>query len=286
MSSYQTVFHPKNDVELMGSYLWNAHVCGAIYPLIGTAEVSLRNSIDRTLTAALGQFWWAGSRLRYRSFVAGVGIPNVVSAVRDNFATAASKYVVEQRRRYNVRGHVVSNHHGVVAKTEFSTWQFMLDPEFMGRGLIWPKLLGKAFAGKWPSTHSSAVLSFVHDLVATLRDFRNRIFHYEPAWKRFGVVTEVDAIQHLLEKISKIEDLLALIHPENVSLLRENGLLRAARRACSSEEIRRFQHLAKTHMVSSLQDLAFLVQRSSTNNTVLHARLNRKTPAPFLIAPW
>lgn len=93
MSSYQTVFHPTNDVELMGVYLWNAHVCGAIYPLIGTAEVSLRNSIDRALCSTLGQFWWAGSRLRYRSFAPGVGIPNVVTAVRENFASAGHKYI-------------------------------------------------------------------------------------------------------------------------------------------------------------------------------------------------
>jgi hypothetical protein len=285
MSSYQTVFHPTNDVELMGVYLWNAHVCGAIYPLMGMAEISLRNSIDRALSSALGQFWWAGSRLRYRSFAPGVGIPNVVAAVRDNFAAAGHKHIVEQRRRYNVRGHVVSNHHGVVAKTDFSTWQFLLDPEFLGRGLIWPKQLGKVFAGQWPSTHGSTVLAFAHDLVATLRDFRNRIFHHEPAWKRFGVVTEADAIQHLLEKVTKLEELLALIHPENVNLLQKNGILRTARRACSSGEIRRFQHLVQSHTVSSLEDLAVLVHRSTTNNAVLHARLDGKLPKRFLVAP-
>jgi len=30
INSYQCVFHPANDVELMGVYLWNAHVCGAL----------------------------------------------------------------------------------------------------------------------------------------------------------------------------------------------------------------------------------------------------------------
>lgn len=67
-----------------------------------------------------------------------------------------------------------------------------------------------------------------------MRDFRNRLFHHEPAWKRFGVHTEVDALQHLQEKISKIESLVALIQPENLRLLERNGLLRAARRACTS----------------------------------------------------
>lgn len=30
MSSYQSVFRPENDIELMGAYLWNTHVSGAI----------------------------------------------------------------------------------------------------------------------------------------------------------------------------------------------------------------------------------------------------------------
>ena len=123
MSSYRTVFQPANDIELMGVYLWNTHVCGIIYPLIGMAEISLRNSIDQALTGTLGKFWWSVSRLRYRSFAQGVSPPKVVSAVRDNFSAAGSKYIVEKRRRYNVRGHVVRNHHGVIAKTELSTFR-------------------------------------------------------------------------------------------------------------------------------------------------------------------
>jgi hypothetical protein len=269
----------------MGVYLWNTHVCGAIYPLIGAAEVSLRNSIDQALSLKLGQFWWSGTRLRYRSFAPGAAVPRVVGAVRDNFAAAGTKYVAEQRRRYNVRGHVVGNHHGIVAKTEFSTWQFLLHPEFMGRGLIWPQYLGKVFAGQWPSTHSRTVLAIAYDLVSTLRDFRNRIFHHEPAWKRFGIVSETDAVRHLCEKISRIEELLRLIHPENVRLLQVNGLLKSAYRACSSDEIRRFQHLAQTHPVNTLENLAALVQRSESTNAVLLAKLCGKSPERFLVSP-
>jgi hypothetical protein len=284
MSSYQSVFRPTNDIELMGAYLWNAHVSGAIYPLIGLAEVFLRNAVDQALTAELGNFWWAGSRLRYRSFVPGAVVPRVVCAVRENFAVANQKYISEQRRRYRVRGRVMNNHHGVIAKTELSTWQFLLDSEFMGRGLIWPKCLGKVFAGPWPDTRASHVLSFAYDLVATIRDFRNRLFHHEPAWKRFGVFTEAEAIQHLLEKISKIRDLLELIHPENVRLLQKNGLLRTAYRACSSAEIRRFQHLAQTHAVNTLGDLALLVCRSAADNSVLHARLDGHAQEHFVVS--
>ncbi|MFT4248297.1 MAG: hypothetical protein QM581_09700, partial [Pseudomonas sp.] len=132
---------------------------------------------------------------------------------------------------------------------------------------------------------AGAMLAHVHDLVATLRDFRNRLFHHEPAWKRYGVLTEADALQHLQEKISKVENLLALIHRENLRLLQANGLLRDAHRACTSAEIRRFQHLAQVHQIDSLDVLAGLVARSTQENSVLTALMQPEPQQSFLILP-
>lgn len=285
INSYQTVFQPANDVELMGVYLWNAHVSGTIYPIIGAAEITLRNAIDRALRTQLGNFWWAGSKLRYRSFVRGAPPPYSVQAVRDNFAKATRKFSADQRSRYGVSGHVVPIHHAVMAKTEFSTWGFLLDHEFMGNGLIWPSRLGAVFAGPWPSSQASTTLTHVHDLVSTVRDFRNRLFHHEPAWKRFGVLTEADALTHLLEKIGKIERLLALIHPENLRLLESNSLLDTARRACTSHEIRRFQHMTKSHDVRSVEQLQRLVDRCGADNSVIAAKIEAGVQRHFHLSP-
>lgn len=285
IGSYQRVFHPANDVELIGVYLWNSHVCGTLYPLIGAIEISLRNAIDQALSRDIGRFWWSGGKLRYRSFVPGVPASHPVQAVRDNFAKATRSYVAEQRHRHGVRGHVPPQHHGVLAKAEFSTWEFLLDKEFMGRGLIWPRHLSSVFSGDWPVSQASAMLSHTCGLVSSLRNFRNRLFHHEPAWKRYGVLTEADALQHLSEKISRIESLLSLIHPENLKLLQRNGLLRNAHRACTSGEIRRFQHLARVHRVSSLGRLAALVDRCTEENRVLEVRLHRGQQQRFLMLP-
>lgn len=206
-----------------------------------------------------------------------------MQAVRDNFAKATRTYGAEQRRRHAVRGSVTPHHAGVIAKTEFSTWEFLLDDEFMGRGLIWLKHLSGVFRGPWPSRQAGAVLAHVRDLVATLRDFRNRLFHHEPAWKRYGVRSEADALQHLQEKIDKAESLLALVHPENLRLLQANGLLRDAHRASTAGEIRRFQHLAQVHKVNSLGELAGLVERSALENSVLEARVYRGKQQRFLL---
>lgn len=285
INSYQSVFQPTNDVELMGVYLWNAHVSGAIYPIIGMAEITLRNAIDQALRAHLGNFWWSGQKLRYNSFVRNTPPPKSVQTVRESFAKATRKFVAEQRHRHNAAGQPVPHHHGIVAKTEFSTWEFMLDHEFMGNHLIWPSRLGTVFAGPWPSTQASTVLTHSRDLVSTVRDFRNRLFHHEPAWKRFGVHTEAHALQHLQEKISKIESLITLINPESLRLLQKNGLLSAAHRACTAHEIRRFQHLAQTHKINSINKLVQLADASEANNQVLKVRAYQGKNQRFLISP-
>ncbi|MGH8763684.1 MAG: hypothetical protein ACREUR_10730 [Nitrosospira sp.] len=130
------------------------------------------------------------------------------------------------------------------------------------------------------------VLTYAHDLVSTVREFRNRLFHHEPAWKRFSVVTEMDALLHLQEKITKIESLIALIHPENLKLMERNGLLDMARRACTSQEIRRFQHLTETYKVNSMDRLQILVDRCRTENCILPAELDSEPQRMFLISSY
>ncbi len=286
ISSYQTVFQPGNDVELMGVYLWNAHVCSAIYPLLGMLEISLRNSIDKALTQAMGQYWWSGNRLTCRSLLRGTGTPDVLNSLRGNFRKARNKFIADQLSRHNIRhGNVAIHHGGVIAKTEFSTWEFLLDDEFSDRGLIWPQYLGRVFRGPWPSTSPATVLTYARKLVNTLRDFRNRLFHHEPAWKRFGVMTEADALRHLNEKVATLIELLTLVHPETVKLMQKNGLLQAVKRACTSVEIKRFQHAARAHTITSIQDIAALANQCGIDNTILHAVLDGQTPIPFLMAP-
>lgn len=283
--SYQMVFHPADDVELMGAYLWNSHVCGALYPLIGAAEISLRNAIDHALVQALGRFWWASNKLHYRSFSPQAEPPHAVRAVQENFTKATRAHIAEQRRRHAANLQAPPQHDGVISKTEFSTWEFVLNREFLGRGLIWPKNISMVFRGKWPTQRAGAVLDHVRDLVSTIRDFRNRLFHHEPAWKRYGIKNQADALQHLQEKIRAVESLLALIHPEALRVLQVNGLLRDARRACSAPEIQRFQHLAHIHHVESLGTLKALVDRSTRENIALPAQTHRGEIGPFLILP-
>ena len=89
IASYSRVFSTQNDAELVGAYLWNSHVCSALYPLLSAAEVTLRNSIDAALTADLGKIWWKKGKLQYKSFALGAAkAPRPVEYLANNFSSA------------------------------------------------------------------------------------------------------------------------------------------------------------------------------------------------------
>lgn len=284
VSSYQAVFAPSNDVELMGVYLWNSQVAGVLYPLVCAAEVTLRNSVDHNLRSHLGTFWWGHTKLKYKSFQPAAPPPRIVTLVRENFAKATATYIREMKYRHGVHGNVVPQHVGVVAKTDFSTWQYVFDHEFTGNSLIWPKHLGGVLSGKWPSPKAATTITHAADLVRTVREFRNRMAHHEPTWKRYGVANETDALAHLHEKIDKIEALLELVHPEARRAMEVNGLLATARRACTAGEIRRMQHLARVRSVRSLAALRRLLSRESPGGDTVAVRVGpRGKPLTFVV---
>ena len=286
LGSYQAVFAPANDIELMGVYLWNSYVCGTIYPLIGSAEIALRNSVDTALRANFGTFWWSKHNLRYRSYtavVAGGNTPKPVDNLMNNFIKATKAMIGEHHAKYGTPyNKIAPDHNKIVAKTDFSTWQYVLDQEFMDKGLFWPHHLSKVFQGPWGTPNAGPFLQQMHDLVKVVREFRNRLSHHEPAWKRHSVATEADAVTHLQEKIAKIEDLIRFVHPEKLRLLERHGLVGDAKRASSSDEISRFKQLAKTHKIDSIRRLHDLAKDAGRDNRVLRAAIRNQG---FIITP-
>ena len=56
LDSYKSVFSASSEHELVACYLWNLHVCAALYPLLNSAEVTkseplLRSSFTHRPTA-------------------------------------------------------------------------------------------------------------------------------------------------------------------------------------------------------------------------------------------
>lgn len=283
IDSYTNVFKPADDVQLMGTYLWNSHVCGAFYPILSSAEVILRNAIDQRLTEQLGRFWWGAGKLNYKSYVEGEEPPESVNIVKSNFERASTKVIREHDKRYG-KGARTLKHADVVAATDFSTWQFLLDAQFMGNGLIWPSNLGRVFRGAG-SMGQRRLRLHAYDLVNGVRNFRNRVFHHEPAWKHSSVKNEDDAVEYLHDRLGKLEELISLIEPEKTRFLRSHGILKTAKRVCSITELRRFQLSDEAKRLKSLGKLSKITDACHESNQAVRVRFYRGRYGSFLLIP-
>jgi len=268
LSSYQNIFSANNDLELAGAYLWNLQVASVMYPLICSVEISLRNSVNHALTQDLGKFWWKKNKLHFKSFVSPAhSEPFPVKAVKQNFSRATEQVKKDKKNRYQITN-AIAKHDEIIAKTEFSTWQYLLDQEFMGNNLIWPKNLGKVFFGSWPHAKASNTLQFAHDSTKIVREFRNRIVHHEPVWKHYGVSSESDAIAYLHDKINLMVVFLNLISSQKKELVVRNNLVKRAFRVCSINEIRRCQHSLDSVRVKSINKLGKTAAHAIDNQEV------------------
>lgn len=290
LNSYQTVFSPGSESELFGAYLWGCNLVGALYPLASHVEVALRNSVDTALTRHFGNFWWSSSTgaLNYKSYVRGQLPPATVKKVRDKFSEATLAYKkAESEKTGRPTSTIIPTHEGVISKTLFFTWEGILDDEFSGRGLIWPTYLGRVFAGNWPSTSANTTRRQAQDLVKVVRDFRNRLSHHEPAWKRFNVNSSKDAFGLLEEKIARMESLLKLIHPSAFDVVDRAGFFEAARYASSRGALEQAQKLTKAKRVRSVDDFSLLIYEVNKNKKTSLARFHprRGKSIDFIVSP-
>lgn len=291
LQSYLNTFPVLDDRDLIGVYVWNKHLCAAIYPLIAAAEIALRNSVDSALTKKLGALWWSGSKLQYNSYQPTNPLPYAVDVVRKNFQKAYSQAKRDMRIRYNSKAN--PTHNQVVANTDLSTWEQIFDAEFFGQvtkpngtitPLIWPANLGAIFRGAWSTTSTSTFTQQVKDLIKTVREFRNRISHNEPIWKKYGIQNEQQAIAYIHEKIRKIDELITLICPSKRAILAQQNLFENAYRAASIAEIRRFQGREQVHKVTSIRKFKALLRIGrSMENKSLVLSTNKKSFATLTL---
>lgn len=247
MSSYKAVFRPASDAELYGIYLWSQHAAGSLYPLVQTLEVTVRNAIDLAARKRFGDYWWdcipCNKNIQQTKFYR-------------NIERGKEKLRIEWERRERARLKLGRNqqipspvptwtHDQIVAATDFSTWQFVLNGDFSGsldqngNSYLWPKELGKSFKNfNLIDPKPDRARKKLMDLIEEIRMYRNRIFHHEPIWtKSAGGTNAVSAINSVRAKINKISLLLEVVDRRKLDLLASSGVIDNAKRVCSLQEL-------------------------------------------------
>jgi len=146
--------------KAMTLYRKNLQLTQELFTVIGCFEIALRNAIDATITASLGNDW-----LRHAAASGGVFDTPKCRLTKDNINEAIRKL------------HVYS-HNKLVAELGFGFWRYMFaQNQFNATG----RILLRVFPLKPMST---PVLQYNNNYIfkqlADLNEFRNRMAHHEP----------------------------------------------------------------------------------------------------------
>lgn len=169
----------------METYVWNARVAAAGIVDVGHLEIALRNAYDRELSTRYPH--WSVDPLS-QLFRLEQGVPHArVQQRRRNQASNAR--IFDARRGLSS----APTHAEVVASLTFGFWSNLTVGE--RTSTLWNPMLHRAFP-------KGTRRARVHDLVARVVKFRNRLAHNEPVFStRTGLEDRLTEVRELFELI-------------------------------------------------------------------------------------
>ncbi|MGL4333725.1 MAG: hypothetical protein ACRCSC_01540 [Lactococcus garvieae] len=282
LSSYKISLATENDAQLFGAYSWNLAVVGAFSPLLQLIEVSLRNAISdaakqKAELAGINGFWF--DNLQYNKTPDNQG--NMVPSTQViNFkkkikaAKAAAKKTLRNKGEINP----VPNHDQIIAQTDFSTWEYILDKGYYNGAdnrYLWPNGLIKAFK-RLPKTKENNPMFHQRDIlrrrIGEVRSFRNRISHNELAWRRTDACGKSSIISLLTTKLDNMMELLFWISPKFHKYVKDIGIEAKIRQTLHITELERYMHTSESIDISDINGLLALTQK--VNETNVRSRFN------------
>jgi hypothetical protein len=153
-------------------YEWNAALCAAYYIPLQAVEVGLRNACHSELQKTFGADWPFDTRF----LGLDLGIHRSVENAKEE--TKKSKRPVDTPH--------------VVAALHFGFWTYLLSKKLTDP--IWTPAIHRAFP-KFATIRSAAIQrSNAAEIFDGIRNFRNRVFHHEPLFRRASLRADYDRL--------------------------------------------------------------------------------------------
>lgn len=260
--------------DLLAAYAWHLNVVSNFYPLVQLIEVALRNAINNQgVNFYTGTAWFDqipsnpetsdGATFKETEMVAKFK-KNIKSAKRK------AKKILKDKG-FDVEPNIDQ----IIAQTDFSTWEYILDKGFYDGGdinFLWPHKFYKVFA-KPPKYNGSNQMFHQRDIVRRrieeVRNFRNRLSHNEPIWRASEVTCANEVFGYLEKKYQNIMELAYWISPQLKLFIVKMGFDSRIRLCLTNNELKRF--LAKTEIsqIIKIEDFAGAVQDMHLANKVI-----------------
>ncbi|WP_313130466.1 MULTISPECIES: Abi family protein [Enterobacteriaceae] len=276
LSSYKTSLTTQTDAQLFGAYCWNLAVVGAFYPLIQLVEVALRNALHHVAyskyAAKEGNYWFNLIPSRQQQDDTGrLVVAEQTRKFQDSIKNAKrnAKKNLEKKGVLQPKPTVDQ----IISQCDFATWEYLLDKHFYNgsdKNYLWPHELTKVFR-KLPKVQETKNVMFhqrdaIRRRIETIRSFRNRISHNEPAWTLGSVGNKQDVVDKLIEKLNDMMELLYWISPKFKKYVVDIGIDSRIRQILSIRELDRYMHSYKRYDINDLQQMSDLLSASNANN--------------------
>ena len=135
-------------------YVWDARICEAFYLPTQVAEVAIRNSIHKVLTARYGDEWHTDGRF--------------TSCLSGNMRGALEDAIISQRVAVGINYTI----NDVVAALSLGFWEHLLTKNFYH--LLWKGGIHSAF----PNAPTTCSLKTLQEKILQFRRWRNKIAHH------------------------------------------------------------------------------------------------------------
>lgn len=141
-------------------YVWNCALSEAFYTPLHFAEIGCRNAIHHALVTQVGERWFE--------------IPQFKAQMDPRFVPDLERAVAEEARQHGLN---MTNHH-IVSAMSFGFWEHLTTKRFAR--MLWRFGIG----GSFPNAPSTATLEDLHDLIESVRRWRNRIAHHRAVFDK------------------------------------------------------------------------------------------------------
>lgn len=188
----------------METYLWNSRVAAAGTADVGHLEIAVRNAYDRELSRRFPD-WSIDAQSSLFRLEQGVQRARTRQHHRNQASLAR---IADTKRGLSS----APTHAEIVASSTFGFWSNLTVAE--RTPTIWNPMLHRVF----PKGTAR-----VHDLVARVVKFRNRLAHNEPV---FSTRTGLD------DRLTEVQELFELIAPDAYAYVADHSMLDAAIACC------------------------------------------------------
>jgi hypothetical protein len=162
-----------SDLETIANYFWNTELSEALYPSLQAFEIALRNSVHAALSAHFSDLYWFDR-------------PHLLLDWQVE-AVAGARLELTRYKKPHEPGRIVAELH-------FGFWHSMFNRPY--EEILWYANGAVLLEAVFPNLpRSLRTRKEVWKRIDRIRRLRNRVFHYEPIWKKRDL-EDLDVVIH------------------------------------------------------------------------------------------